>query len=96
MPDEWETAHGLNPNNAADRNTLDASGYTNLEVYINSLVADITSQQNADGTLTDGISAIISRPIVSPHHQYYTLQGREVTAPTRGIYIHDGKKRVIR
>ena len=96
MPDEWETAHGLNSNNAADRNTLDASGYTNLEVYINSLVADITSQQNADGTLTDGISAIISRPIVSPHHQYYTLQGREVTAPTRGIYIHDGKKRVIR
>jgi hypothetical protein len=95
IADAWEQANGgdLDPN----AYTVDTKGwYTNLEVYINSLVADITSQQNADGTLTDGISAIISRPIVSPHHQYYTLQGREVTAPTRGIYIHDGKKRVIR
>lgn len=41
MPDEWETANGLNPNDAADRNTKSAEGYTMLEVYMNSLVADI-------------------------------------------------------
>jgi hypothetical protein len=43
MPDAWETAHGLNPNNAADRNsyTLDPN-YTNLEVYLNSLVPNGT------------------------------------------------------
>lgn len=36
MPDVWETAHGLNPNNAADRNgDLDADGFTNLEEYLN-------------------------------------------------------------
>jgi hypothetical protein len=35
MPDAWETVRGLNPNNAADRNATAASGYTNLEVYIN-------------------------------------------------------------
>ena len=34
MPDVWETARGLNPNNAADRNAVAASGYTNLEVYL--------------------------------------------------------------
>ena len=34
MPDVWETAHGLNPNNAADRNAAAGSGYTNLEVYL--------------------------------------------------------------
>lgn len=40
MPDDWETAHDLNPNDASDRNLTDASGYTRLETYLNSLVAD--------------------------------------------------------
>jgi hypothetical protein len=36
MPDIWETAHGLNPSLAADRNNdFDTDGYTNLEEYIN-------------------------------------------------------------
>ena len=39
MPDAWETANGLNPSNAADRNgDADGDGYTNLEEYLNSLV----------------------------------------------------------
>ncbi|GET31326.1 pectate lyase [Prolixibacter bellariivorans] len=37
MPDKWETKHGLNPNNAADRNKVGADGYTMLEKYINNL-----------------------------------------------------------
>jgi hypothetical protein len=38
MPDEWEKAKGLDPNNASDasKKTL-STGYTNIEVYINSL-----------------------------------------------------------
>ncbi|HEX8016031.1 MAG TPA: carbohydrate-binding protein [Flavobacterium sp.] len=50
MPDTWETEKGLNPANAADGNlkTLDA-GYTNIEVYINTIVKQITDNQN--GTL---------------------------------------------
>ena len=38
IPDAWETAHGLNPNDASDGNKLDKSGYTMLEVYLNGLV----------------------------------------------------------
>lgn len=38
MPNAWETANGLNPNNAADRNNIGAGGYTMLEIYINGLV----------------------------------------------------------
>ena len=40
MADGWETANGLNPEDAEDRNGYRGSvGFTNLEVYINSLVA---------------------------------------------------------
>jgi hypothetical protein len=48
MPDAWETANGLNPNNSADGKTITASGYSNLELYLNSLVSHITAQQMAD------------------------------------------------
>jgi len=37
MPDDWETSKGLNPNSSADRNTVGADGYTNLEKYLNSI-----------------------------------------------------------
>lgn len=43
IPDSWEIAHGLDPHDGQDGNliTLDKSGYTNLEVYLNSLVQEI-------------------------------------------------------
>lgn len=37
MPDSYEIANGLNPNDASDRNGYAANGYTNLENYLNSL-----------------------------------------------------------
>jgi len=41
MPDAWEKAHGLNPNDPADANQdLNGDGYTNLEKYLNSLVGE--------------------------------------------------------
>lgn len=43
MPDAYETANGLNSGNAADRNGVHASGYTNVEVYLNSLVPNLGS-----------------------------------------------------
>jgi hypothetical protein len=36
MPDAWETAKGLNPNNAADaRLDSNGNGYSNLEEFLN-------------------------------------------------------------
>lgn len=49
MPDVWEDSHGLDPGDASDGNLTNDEGYTNLEVYMNSLVADITEAQMADG-----------------------------------------------
>jgi len=37
MPDSWETANGLNPNDPEDRNGVGEGGYTHLEQYINEL-----------------------------------------------------------
>lgn len=38
MPDQWETAHGLNPADASDSSgDRDGDGYTNIEEYIDSL-----------------------------------------------------------
>jgi hypothetical protein len=42
MPDDWERAHGLNPNDPEDGLRTDpASGYPWLEVYLHSLVAHL-------------------------------------------------------
>ena len=49
IPDEWEIKNGLDPNNPVDGNTKtkDPNGqYTNLEVYLNSLVQHIVDAQN--------------------------------------------------
>ena len=37
IPDDWENEHGLNPNDSNDATQL-KNGYTNIEVYANSLV----------------------------------------------------------
>ena len=53
MPDAWEKANGLNPNDASDAlaTSLDPKGYyTNIEVYANSLVQDIMVGGNSDAT----------------------------------------------
>ena len=62
IPDEWETAHGLNPNKAADAvefticendpNNTNSVKYTNLEVYANYLVQDITQYERDEATET--------------------------------------------
>ena len=71
IPDEWEKANGLNPNDASDAITysLDENGYyTNIEVYANSLVENIMKAENQDAlsgvdeyyptTVSTGISQI--------------------------------------
>ncbi|MDD3387733.1 MAG: pectate lyase [Prevotella sp.] len=51
MPDSWEDANGLNPSDAADGAKITASGYTNLEIYMNSLVDPIVQGGNVGGTI---------------------------------------------
>ncbi len=106
MPDEWEKANGLNPDNADDGMEVTSSGYTNLEVYLNSLVAHIMEGGNAGGTMLNGTAingdssgiedtVIDSEPV--GNGRIYNLMGVEVKEPLRpGIYIRDGKKFIVR
>ena len=102
IPDAWETANGLDPNDASDALTysLDSKEYyTNLEVYANSLVEDIMKQGNADAESKvneyypawknpTGISQIItSNPGELVEVKYYSLNGTLLSAPQKGINI---------
>lgn len=45
MADSWEEANGLNPGNPADGSLdRDADGYTNLEEYLNGLMAGLYTE----------------------------------------------------
>ena len=102
IPDAWELANGLNPNDDSDALTysLDGKGYyTNLEVYANSLVEDIMKQGNADAENKvdeyypecknpTGISQVTtSNPGEIVEIKYYSLNGTLLSAPQKGINI---------
>lgn len=56
MPDFWEETYGLNPNDGSDGAQLanDGSGYSNLEIYMNSLVCEIMAEGMEDGLTLSG------------------------------------------
>ena len=102
IPDAWETANGLNPNDASDALTysLDEKGYyTNLEVYANSLVEDIMKAGNANATNAvdeyypawKNPTGISDYPVINPDDlvkvNYYSLDGTLLSAPQTGINI---------
>ena len=67
MPDSWETANGLDPNNAKDGSIVGEDGYTNLENYLNSIVAEITEGQLEGGTPLGNI--VKEEPLVSTEYE---------------------------
>ena len=101
MPDEWEAANGLDPNNPDDANeyTVDSKAiYTNVEVYLNQLVEDIMKAGNADAiSVVDEyypecvkVSAVESieaskGEVVAV--EYYDLNGVRLAEPAQGISI---------
>jgi hypothetical protein len=50
MPNTWELQMGLDPDNAADRNSTNLSpeGYTNLEVFLNLIPGDFNADNVVD------------------------------------------------
>ena len=100
IPDEWESANGLNPNDATDGSayTLDTEKgwYTNLEVYMNSIVEDIMKAGNAhaESTVEEYYPACVKTsighaPLTSSilDTEYYTLDGFRLDTPQKGVMI---------
>ena len=102
IPDAWELANGLNPNDDSDALTysLDGKGYyTNVEVYANSLVEEIMKQGNANAENKvdeyypecknpTGISQVITtNPGEIAKVTYYSLNSTLLSAPQKGINI---------
>jgi hypothetical protein len=54
IPDDWEKSHGLDPKDPKDATKLHATGYTNLERYVNSL---------ARTKLPDSLFAVTVNPL---------------------------------
>ena len=101
IPDYWEDANGLDKNNKADGNQTDAEGYTNLERYMNSLVADIMTKENEGGKFISGNQTYEDATGIADAAIYnkvadgkiYNLQGMVVSKPVSGrVYIQNGKK----
>ncbi len=101
MPDEWETANGLNPNDPEDANlyTVDPKGvYTNVEVYLSQLVEDIMKGGNSDAidavdeyypecVKTTGVESIEAAKGEVVAVEYYDLNGVRLAEPAQGISI---------
>ena len=98
MPDEWETAHGLNPNDKTDGAKDAGNGYTNLEVYMNELVEDITTRQNEGGTVLSGQEEFSTgiqhvSATLNPNDKIYGIDGRRLKEVNgNAVYIKGGKK----
>ena len=59
--------------------------------------SDLTDIDETDGSETTGISNALAADDADADGAYYTLQGMRIAKPTvKGIYIHNGKKTVVR
>ena len=80
LPDSYETEVGLNPNDATDGMKLTASGYSNLEVFLNA-VADrqIDATQYTQHQAVSTFTAF--NAVVGDDETYQTLQAAIDAAP---------------
>ncbi len=103
MPDAWETAMGLDPNDATDANqyTLDTEKgwYTNIEVYLSHVVQDIMQSENANAIdsvdeyypcaslSANGIKGVVATDGKVVNTTYYNIQGVRVNPSSKGMLI---------
>jgi hypothetical protein len=87
MPDDWETAKGLNPNDKADGNKLNAEGYTMLEVYLDELVASTFTEVKKEETIPIGYK--LEQNFPNPFNPETTI-GYKVTASSNvSLKVYD-------
>jgi hypothetical protein len=79
MPDSWETANGLNPNDANDRNTVSSNGYTALENYLNSITTSGSANTTPNIFASGSLASFAQTGSTPSAIQTYTLAGNNLT-----------------
>ncbi|AOZ92378.1 pectinesterase family protein [Paenibacillus crassostreae] len=78
IPDAWETAQSLDPSNPDNGKEITASGYSNLEVYLNSLV-------DMDHAADNPVAEITSPTLNSIHEAGKDLEVKTNVSSPNGI-----------
>ena len=93
LPDAYETEVGLNPNDTKDGAALTASGYSNLEIFLNG-VADGQIDAKAYTRHQPETAAVSFNAVVGEGETYTTIQAAIDAAPADGtpyyIFIKKG------
>jgi len=87
MPDDWEKAKGLNPNDKADGNTFNAEGYTMLEVYLNELVASSITDVKKEESIPVGFELEQNYP--NPFNPETTIGYKVQTSSNVSLKVYD-------
>jgi Secretion system C-terminal sorting domain len=87
MPDSYETANGLNPTNATDRNNIGANGYTQLEIYLNGITSVCMPR-----TPTMEIQPLNCTVFPNPTHNQLIINHSEQSAT---LSVYDAQGRVV-
>ncbi|MBQ7420895.1 MAG: hypothetical protein IJV27_01920 [Prevotella sp.] len=84
------------PSGAAIRiaEAAESNGYFGFKVFKGMVISKITIEED-EVPVVDGIQVVKTEPVVNDG-AWYTLQGIRVAQPTKGIYIHNGKKIVVK
>ena len=83
MPDEWEKANNLNPQDASDRNLVAEDGYTMLEHYINELAGD---------SVATGVKSVCLQTDGKNLYDYNLLGQRAGNGDRNAVRITNSKK----
>ena len=86
MPDSWETANGLNPDDPEDRNGIGEGGYTNLEIYLNSRT-DITDVESTKETAPNEF--VLAQNYPNPFNPSTTIKYKLKTKSEVKLYIYN-------
>ena len=88
VPMAWDT-------NSTGNNQMTIINRSNLTIYNPHMLEGIHEAMDELGiSINTSVADMTRQPVVSD--MYYDLQGRQVTNPTHGIYIHNGRKVLLK
>lgn len=103
IPDEWETAHGLDPNDKSDATAIvndeskSYNGYTNIEVYANDLLGEweeSTIKLTAPENPVPSIDSVTGDTLVTNAEGNYTMtkgQTYSISLSVNGVWDNNYK-----